>query len=101
MQEPDPFARLEGILGRLLYTGVAASATVLLFGLGIFLFAGGSQLSERILAAGLVLLMATPVLRVVVSLVEYIRMRDWLFVCTSLAVLGQLVVTLVYALRRG
>jgi uncharacterized membrane protein len=100
MQEPDPFARLEDILGRLLFTGVAVSAAVLLAGLAVFLIAGGTIVADRVLASGLVLLMATPVLRVVVSVAEYVRMRDWFFVCTTLAVLAQLVVTLVYALRR-
>ena len=44
------------------------------------------------------ILMATPILRVVVSLVEYARMRDWFSVSTTLFVFGVLVVTLTLAL---
>jgi uncharacterized membrane protein len=44
------------------------------------------------------ILMATPILRVVVSLVEYARMRDWFFVSTTLFVFGVLLVTLTLAL---
>jgi uncharacterized membrane protein len=41
--------------------------------------------------------MATPILRVVVSLVEYARMRDWFFVATTLMVLIVLFVTIAVA----
>jgi uncharacterized membrane protein len=45
--------------------------------------------------------MATPVLRVFVSLAEYVRIRDWLFVATTLVVLVELTVTVVLALTHG
>jgi uncharacterized membrane protein len=45
--------------------------------------------------------MATPILRVVVSIVEYARARDWFFVTTTLAVLGVLLVSIVLALKTG
>jgi uncharacterized membrane protein len=47
-----------------------------------------------------VILMATPILRVVVSLIEYARMRDWFFVATTLAVLIVLFVTIGVALSQ-
>jgi len=47
-----------------------------------------------------VMLMATPILRVVVSLVEYARMRDWFFVATTLIVFGVLIVTVTLALLK-
>jgi len=43
-----------------------------------------------VLDAGLVVLMGTPVLRVAVSAVAYLRARDWFFVATTLAVLAVL-----------
>jgi len=39
-------------------------------------------------------------LRVVASIVEYARMREWFFVLTTLVVLAELTVSVVVALRR-
>jgi uncharacterized membrane protein len=89
--------RLETRLGHLLVTGVVVSASALAVGLLIWLFAPSSPIANVLLRAGLFVLMATPILRVVVSVVEYIRMRDWFFVATTLAVLAVLGVTLFYA----
>ena len=44
--------------------------------------------------------MATPMLRVVVSIVEYVRIREWFFVLTTLIVLTELVGGVLYALHR-
>jgi uncharacterized membrane protein len=100
MRDPDPLGRLEENLGRLLVGGVTLSAASLLVGLALFLLSGGSVLSDRVLASGLMLLMATPILRVIVSVVAYVRMRDWFFFFTTLGVLAELALTLAYALRR-
>ena len=95
-----PLDRLETQLGRVLKGGVTSSAICL--GIGLVLWMSGLQrpLANGILAAGLVILMATPILRVVVSLVAYARMRDWFFVATTLTVFGVLLVTLVLALLK-
>jgi hypothetical protein len=93
----DGITRLETRLGRLLVTCVAVSAAGLGLGLLIWLFAPSLALANALLKAGLFVLMATPILRVVVSVVEYIRMRDWFFVATTLAVLAVLGVTIFYA----
>jgi uncharacterized membrane protein len=53
-----------------------------------------------LLTAGLVILMATPILRVIVSLVEYVRMRDWFFVATTVMVFGVLIVTVTLAVMK-
>lgn len=92
-------ARLERHLGRLLITGLLVSSVALAAGLLLFLVAPGPA-SSNLLAGGLVILMATPMLRVVVSVAEYVRMRDWLFVTTTLIVLAELAVTVIYSLRR-
>ena len=42
--------------------------------------AGPGAWSNGALTLGLLVLMATPILRVLVSLVVYVRMRDWFFV---------------------
>jgi uncharacterized membrane protein len=89
----EEIERLETILGRLLLGGVMCSASLLLVGLVIWMLDIAPSASTALLNAGLVTLMATPVLRVIVSLVEYARMRDWFFVLTTLAVLTVLLVS--------
>ena len=99
MRAPDrSLDRLEQNLGTLLQTGVLSSAACLAFGLAAWMIAGPGALSTFALTLGLIVLMATPILRVVVSLVAYVRMRDWFFVATTLAVLTVLALTIFYAL---
>jgi len=79
IEEPeDPIDRLERQVGRLLQTGVLLAASCLAIGLVLSMTAGGS-LAARLLTAGLVVLMLTPLARVVASLVAYVRLRDWFF----------------------
>ena len=99
MSREDDLGRLETHLGRLLTGGVATSATLLGGGLTIWLWRENSRPATLLLQAGLFVLMATPILRVIVSMVEYVRMRDWFFVATTVAVLTVLSVTLIYALQ--
>lgn len=89
--------RLEDLLGRVLIGGVVASATILAIGLIVELTPYNAH---PVLQLGLILLMATPILRVAVSLVEYIRMRDWFFSATTGAVLVVLLTSIVLALSR-
>ena len=90
--------RLEATLGRLLQRGVMSAAACLAAGLAIWMSGRVPGVATVLLTAGLMILMATPILRVVVSLVEYARIRDWFFVSTTLFVFGVLVVTLTLAL---
>jgi uncharacterized membrane protein len=46
-----------------------------------------ATLAGSLLEAALVILIATPPARVVVSVVEYMRERDWMFVTLTLVVL--------------
>jgi uncharacterized membrane protein len=96
---PDPLARLESHVGRLFVVGVAVSAAALAIGLALFLVAPNAPATSRVLNAGLLVLMATPMLRVLLSVVEYVRMRDWFFAATTLAVMAELSVTVLSALR--
>jgi len=91
-------SRLETRLGRLLVTGVLLSAAALGLGLLIWLFSPSAPAADLLLRIGLYVLMATPILRVLVSVAEYVRMRDWFFVATTLAVLTVLGFTIFYAL---
>lgn len=92
--------RLETQLGRLLRGGVLSAAGCLAVGLALWLTRAASSIANALLTVGLMILMATPILRVVVSLVEYARMRDWFFVATTLAVLIVLFVTIGVALSQ-
>jgi uncharacterized membrane protein len=98
--EFEAFARLERHLGRLLVVGVTASAVLLAFGLILLIIAPSGAAAGTLLSAGLMILMATPMLRVVVSAVEYVRMREWFFVLTTLVVLVELAIGVAVALRR-
>ena len=98
MRAPDrSLDRLEQNLGTLLQTGVLSSAACLAFGLAAWMIAGPGALSTFALTFGLIVLMATPILRVVVSLVAYVRMRDWFFVATTIIVFVLLAVTVTLA----
>ena len=96
---PDALARLEAHVGRLFVAGVSVSAAMLAAGLVLFLFAPDAPAASKLLNAGLLVLMATPMLRVLLSVVEYVRMGDWFFVSTTLAVIAELSVTVWSALR--
>ena len=98
--DADALDRLERHLGRLLITGVATSAALLTIGLILLIAAPGGAWASHLLAGGLIILMATPILRVVVSIVEYVRMGEWLFVVTTVVVFIELAVGVGYALRR-
>ena len=88
--------RLEAVLkGALL-----ASTLCLAAGLGLWLFRGGSEADAALLRTGLLLLMSTPVLRVVISAAEAIRVRDWFHLGTIATVAAFLGLTLTYALAR-
>jgi uncharacterized membrane protein len=96
---PDALARLESHVGRLFVVGVTTSAAALAVGLAIFLVAPDAPAASQLLNAGLLVLMATPMLRVLLSIVEYVRMGDWFFAGTTLAVIAELSVTVLSALR--
>ena len=96
--ESDALLRLEIHVGRLFSVGVALSAALLAVGLALYLFAPG-LVSGKLLNAGLLVLMATPMLRVLLSVVEYLRMGDWFFAATTLVVIAELSITVLSALR--
>ena len=97
----DSLLRLEMTLGRLLQAGVISSAICLAAGLIAWMARGPSEISTTLLTIGLIVLMATPIVRVVVSLVAYIRMRDWFFVATTVMVFVLLAATVALALLKA
>jgi uncharacterized membrane protein len=87
--------KLETVLARLMLAGVAFSALSLAAGLVLWL--AGRQ--TRLLDVGLIALLVTPMLRVAVSFLEALRMRDWFFVGATLTVVVLLSASLVLSFR--
>jgi uncharacterized membrane protein len=79
---------------------VILSALLLTAGLALWLAHHGAP-ALWLLDAGLFVLMATPILRVLLSFAEYVRLRDWAFVATTIVVLVELALTLTLALGHG
>jgi uncharacterized membrane protein len=96
--DDSPFVALEALLSRLMLAGVICSASSLLIGLAMFLGGLGNRAPAIALAFGLVVLMATPVMRVAVSVVESLRTGDWFFISTTIAVMVLLGLTFAHAL---
>ena len=91
--------QMEDAIGRILRIGVTTSSTSLAIGLVLRLSTGESRAVDLLLTAGLVILMATPVGRVVISVVEYALERDWFFVVMTSIVLLELLASVVAATR--
>lgn len=86
-------AQLERWLGKTLGAGTMLATTLLALGLLLQLAGVSPALSEWLSRLGLVVLMATPVARVVISVAEYAAQRDWPFLALTLTVLGMLLVS--------
>ena len=102
-QRPSPFEdprlqRLEARVGFVLRLGVRASSVALALGLLASLAGMTGALPVQLMTLGLLLLMATPVARVVVSVAEYGWQRDWTFFTLTLIVLFVLCAGIVAAL---
>ena len=89
--------RLERIIGIVLRTGVVVSSVCLGAGLVLSLI-GSAPLTHVLLDVGVIVLLATPVARVCVSIVEYINERDWAFVALTAIVLAEVAASVVAAL---
>ena len=89
MTDPDrsAVAPLERSIGRVLRLGTVMSSVCLAAGLLLTIVGMGGGLAGALLAAGLLILIATPAARVIVSVVGYAREGDWLFVALTLTVL--------------
>jgi uncharacterized membrane protein len=94
-----PSQRLERGLGVAMTAGVRGSALCLILGLAMWLAAPDLAPAGWLLNAGILILMATPALRVLLSAAEAVRERDWQHVATIVAVAVLLALTLIYASR--
>ncbi len=116
--------RMETMMGRLLQMGVMLASAVILVGAVIYLdlhhdgvpnyrvFVSepealrepaklGAEIlhgdSAALIQLGVLLLIATPVARVIFAVVAFLMERDWLYVAISLIVLGVLVFSLTHS----
>jgi uncharacterized membrane protein len=96
---PPSTDRLERSLGRILTAGVLASTGLLASGLLLQLLGVQPGAASALTKAGLVVLMATPVARVVASVIAYALERDWLFAVLTTAVLIILLGSLAVSMR--
>lgn len=80
-------SRLETTLGRVLGLGSLGSTVLLSAGLAVTLAKVGGGLDVLLLTLGLVALVVTPIARVVVSMLEFARDRDWTFFFLTTTVL--------------
>ena len=90
--------KLERAIGIVLRAGVTASSVCLAAGLLLSLFTGGGAVAGLLLNTGIIVLLATPVARVIVSTVQYVSERDWAFATLTFIVLMELVASAVAAL---
>jgi uncharacterized membrane protein len=99
MSKHDQMNALEVRLGRLLRAGVVLSTLALGAGLAVALLIGAGAVATNLLSLGILLLIGTPVARVVVSSFEYAHRREWTFTLLTLVVLGELIASIVAAFR--
>ena len=90
--------KLERVIGRVLRAGVMMSSACLVAGLLLSLATGGGPAASFLLNAGIVVLLATPLARVIVSTIQYVSERDWTFATLTFVVLLELVASAVAAL---
>ena len=86
-QEGSAMQRLETTIGEVLRFGTITSSTMFAIGLVMTIVGYQPAVAQLLLVAGLSILLATPPARVVVSVIEYVRERDWTFVLLTLIVL--------------
>ena len=113
-------AKIDKIIGYILRIGVTISSIVILIGLLMYFFNGGSGYksgyyptslntieqgisqgkSFAVIMLGLLLLISTPVLRVITSIVPFYLERDWTYVVITTIVLIILIISLFIGIKK-
>ena len=89
---------LETWIGRELRVGSVVSTALLAIGVVVYI-AFASRVGWALIHAGLLIVLVTPVARVLVSMAGFVQQRDWRFVLMTAAVLGVLAASVVAAFR--
>jgi len=89
---------LEQIIGVVLRAGVVTSSICLAAGLVLAVLNSQGWIAGLLLDTGIVVLLLTPVARVVVSIVQYASDRDWAFTLLTAIVLVELLASAAAAL---
>ena len=84
----------------LVNTALIGSSLVLVTGLIVHIVLSDEWLAQRILRAGLVLLMATPALRILTAVADRVSRRDVQFIVITLVVVLELCLTVWFAATR-
>ena len=79
-------AAIELVLARLLRIGSLIAAALLAVGI-LAMVLGQTEFAPRLITAGLLVLLCTPVMRVAVAGIIFVREKDWHFALFSLVVL--------------
>lgn len=90
---------IELLLQVLIFVGGRISAVSLVAGLATWFVWRDSAVANVLLHAGVIVLMSSPILRVLLAAVEAIRSRDWRQVATIVAVVALLALTITFAAR--
>lgn len=90
--------KLERAIGAVLRAGVLVSSACLTLGLLMTLINPNGALPQALLNTGIIVLLATPVARVVVSIAQYTLERDWTFAMLTTVVFLELLASAVAAL---
>jgi len=90
--------KLERLIGIVLRGGVIVSSACLAAGLLLSILIGDGGVAGILLNAGIIVLLATPLARVVVSTAQYVSDRDWRFATLTFVVLLELIASAVAAL---
>jgi uncharacterized membrane protein len=86
---------VERRVGQLLLLGVLTAFACLAIGIGLWL--AGATGATTLLNAGILVLMATPFVRVLASALEFAGARDWRFALAATAVLAILLAATLYS----
>ena len=81
-----PFS-LEPAIGLVLRIGTSVASAALAIGIALSFMPGDAALSRALLVGGVFVILFKPVARVIVSLIDFLLNRDWLFVVLNAIVL--------------
>lgn len=91
---------LEERIGHVLGVGTTISTVILAVGLAMWFVLGPAPIVQQILGAGIFVLIATPIGRVIASTVGFTIQRDWHMVRMTVLVLLSLALSVVVALQK-